>query len=90
MASINQNGYTEYRVLATLHLDMFDSASGRSRLLLLLLSPECRIKKTPPRTMHPSFPVEASLDRLVTMEHFYKGLCIIKRLHQASDDLAGG
>jgi hypothetical protein len=87
---MDQNGYTEYRVLATLHLDMFDSASGLGRLLLLLLSPEYTIWKTPPRIVHPSVPGEVSLDRLVTMEHFYKGLRTIKRLRQASGDITGG
>ena len=35
--------------LATLHLDMFDSASGQSRRLLLLLSPDSDLGNT---TLH--------------------------------------
>lgn len=42
-------GYNEDRVWATLHLDMFDSASGRSRHLLHAPFPRLTLKNT---TLH--------------------------------------
>lgn len=52
MASYYADGYNEDRVWATLHLDMFDSASGRSRRLFLLLSPDSVLGNT--ASVHPS------------------------------------
>src|SRR5690348_13104224 len=94
--SIDQSGYTEYRVSATLHLDKFDSASGRSRHLFLLLSPDYqRIWKTLPR---PAPCVHRYLEKPASdwslwntlIQGTTKELLTIKRLHQASDEIAGG